>query len=69
VNLELEGRAFLVAGSTRGIGLAIAGALLDEGARVAISGRDGAALEAARDALLVQRRHRPRAGRLAARRR
>jgi 3-oxoacyl-[acyl-carrier protein] reductase len=53
VNLELEGRAFLVAGSTRGIGLAIAGALLDEGARVAISGRDGAALEAAREALLA----------------
>ena len=38
--LGLTGRSFLVTGGTRGIGYAIADALLREGARVAICGRE-----------------------------
>ncbi len=44
---ELEGKHAMVTGGARGIGAAIARALLDAGARVTISGRDGAALAAA----------------------
>jgi NAD(P)-dependent dehydrogenase (short-subunit alcohol dehydrogenase family) len=40
VDLGLIDKVFLVAGSSRGIGRAIAGTLLDEGARVCVSGRD-----------------------------
>lgn len=47
MDLGLEGRTAFVAGSSRGIGLAVARAFLAEGARVAISGRDGAALDRA----------------------
>ena len=43
---NLTGRAYLVTGSTRGIGLAIARALANAGARVAITGRDAASVEA-----------------------
>ena len=39
MNLELENKVFLAAGSSRGIGRAIASALLDEGARVCVTGR------------------------------
>ena len=42
MNLDLSGRHALVTGSTRGIGLAIARALAEAGARVAVSGRDQA---------------------------
>ena len=38
---ELEGKTALVTGGSRGIGLAIAHALADGGARVAVIGRDG----------------------------
>jgi NAD(P)-dependent dehydrogenase (short-subunit alcohol dehydrogenase family) len=38
--VSLKGRSFIVTGGTRGIGRALAKALLVEGARVAISGRD-----------------------------
>ncbi|GJG88675.1 beta-ketoacyl-ACP reductase [Gemmatimonadetes bacterium T265] len=40
MRIDLSGRTALVTGSTRGIGRAIAAALLDCGARVAVVGRD-----------------------------
>jgi NAD(P)-dependent dehydrogenase (short-subunit alcohol dehydrogenase family) len=42
----LQGKHALVTGASRGIGLAIAQALLAQGARVTLAARDGAALEA-----------------------
>jgi 3-oxoacyl-[acyl-carrier protein] reductase len=53
MDLGLSGRRAVVAGASRGIGLAIATALRQEGASVAICARDGAALEQARAALVV----------------
>ncbi|MBZ5580653.1 MAG: SDR family oxidoreductase [Acidobacteriia bacterium] len=47
MDLGLQSKVIFVAGSSRGIGKGIAAALLDEGARVVVTGRDGAALEAA----------------------
>jgi 3-oxoacyl-[acyl-carrier protein] reductase len=47
MDLGLSGRRAIVAGASRGIGLAIATALRDEGASVAICGRDTQALERA----------------------
>ncbi|HEV2620068.1 MAG TPA: SDR family oxidoreductase [Acidobacteriaceae bacterium] len=44
MNLQLEDQVVFVAGSSRGIGRAIAAALLDEGARVVLTGRDNASL-------------------------
>ncbi|HET6283963.1 MAG TPA: SDR family NAD(P)-dependent oxidoreductase [Polyangia bacterium] len=45
---ELDGRVALVTGSSRGIGAAIATLFACEGARVAVHGRDEAALDAVR---------------------
>ncbi|MDQ2670858.1 MAG: SDR family NAD(P)-dependent oxidoreductase [Gemmatimonadota bacterium] len=45
---SFEGRTALVTGGSRGLGLILARRLLDEGARVAICGRDGETLEDAR---------------------
>jgi 3-oxoacyl-[acyl-carrier protein] reductase len=45
MKLGLDGQVAFVAGSSRGIGRAIAQALLDEGASVVLTGRDAAALE------------------------
>ncbi|CAN5449606.1 SDR family oxidoreductase [soil metagenome] len=47
MDLGLDGRAALVTGGSRGIGLAVARALSAEGTRVALLGRDRAALEEA----------------------
>lgn len=47
MNLGLSGRTFVVSGSSRGIGRAVAGTLLEEGARVLLTGRDPASLRAA----------------------
>jgi 3-oxoacyl-[acyl-carrier protein] reductase len=51
MDLELRGKSVFVAGSSRGIGHAIAAAFLAEGARVAISGRDADTLRATEAAL------------------
>ncbi len=47
MDLELKGRAVLVTGGSKGIGLACARAFLDEGAKVAIVSRDRANLDTA----------------------
>lgn len=51
MDLGLSGRSVLVTGGTDGLGLALARLLLDEGATVAVCGRDAQRLSAARDAL------------------
>lgn len=51
MDLQLKDRVVLVAGASRGIGLAIVEALLAEGARVAMTARGAEALEAQRAAL------------------
>lgn len=53
MDLGLSGKVAFVAGSTRGIGLAIARAFLAEGAAVAISGRGPQALKAAEAELMA----------------
>lgn len=51
MDLQLKDRVLFVAGSSRGIGKAIAAKLLAEGAKVVLTGRDQASLEAARNEL------------------
>lgn len=51
MNFDLEGKTAIVTGSSRGIGFAIARALLAEGCRVVINGRDEGVLKEAADAL------------------
>ncbi len=48
MNLGLQDRVCVVTGSTAGIGLATAGLLAEEGAKVVVSGRDPDRVEAAR---------------------
>jgi 3-oxoacyl-[acyl-carrier protein] reductase len=54
MDLGLHGKVALVAGASRGIGLAIAEGLSAEGALVALTGRDGDSLERARAALAAK---------------
>jgi len=54
MNLYLTGQVAFVAGSSRGIGKAIAAALLAEGASVVLTGRDEASLRAAEQELAMQ---------------
>ncbi len=49
MDLQLTDRVALVAGSSKGIGRAIASSLLREGCKVCITGRDSAALDTARE--------------------
>jgi 3-oxoacyl-[acyl-carrier protein] reductase len=51
MDLNLDGKVALVAGSTRGIGFATARAFLRERSRTVVTGRDLASLARARDAL------------------
>ena len=51
MDLELEGRVFLVTGATDGLGLALTRSLVSEGARVVGCGRSIDRLDAARDLL------------------
>ena len=55
MNLGLKDQVAFVAGASRGIGKGIASVLLDEGARVVITGRDPAALSATRQELAQDR--------------
>src|SRR5438067_12112250 len=55
MDLGLSGQVFLVTGGSRGLGLAAASTLADEGARVVVSSRDGAAASAAADGLAAGR--------------
>jgi gluconate 5-dehydrogenase len=58
---DLTGRTVLVTGSSRGIGHALAGGMLEAGATVVLNGRDRVALEAAYDGFAAtygQRVHR-----------
>jgi 3-oxoacyl-[acyl-carrier protein] reductase len=51
MNLELRGKVVFVAGASRGIGFGIARGFLEEGAAVAITGRDPTVLAAAEQTL------------------
>ena len=53
MTLDLEDRVYVVLGSSRGIGRGIARALLAEGARVVVTGRDRASLDEATRELLA----------------
>jgi 3-oxoacyl-[acyl-carrier protein] reductase len=55
VDLGLEGRVFIVSGASRGLGRAAAAVLVEEGARVVVSGRDGHAVLAAAAELRTDR--------------
>ena len=52
MNLKLENQVVFVAGSSRGIGRAIAEALLGEGAKVVLTGRDEASLRDAHSEII-----------------
>jgi NAD(P)-dependent dehydrogenase (short-subunit alcohol dehydrogenase family) len=47
MDLQLRDRVVLITGGTDGLGLALAGRLVEEGARVAVCGRDSGRVEAA----------------------
>lgn len=60
MDLELTGKRAVVTGGNRGIGLAVARALVAEGCDVALVARDKAALDAARESLATAARRTPR---------
>ena len=66
MNLELQDKVAIVTGGTSGIGLATARLFLDEGAAVAICGRDEARLAAAKESLKTSLIDNAAAGRLLA---
>jgi 3-oxoacyl-[acyl-carrier protein] reductase len=47
MDLGLAGKVAMVAGASKGLGFAVAGGLTEEGVKVSMSSRDGAAIEAA----------------------
>ena len=47
MDLAVKDKVYMVAGASRGLGYGIAEVLAQEGARVAIAGRDGPAVTAA----------------------
>lgn len=51
MDLEMKDRTVLITGGTDGLGLALARVLIDEGANVAVCGRDEGRLASAQDAL------------------
>ena len=51
LSYSLQGRTVLITGGSRGLGLALARHMADEGARVVICGRDPESLERARESL------------------
>jgi NAD(P)-dependent dehydrogenase (short-subunit alcohol dehydrogenase family) len=51
MDLHLDGRVVLVTGGTDGLGAALAGLLVEEGARVAVCGRDPGRLAATEERL------------------
>ncbi len=57
MDLQLQNQVAFVAGSSRGIGRAIAAALLAEGARVVLTGRDEASLRATQSELSTPETH------------
>jgi 3-oxoacyl-[acyl-carrier protein] reductase len=65
MDLRLRDQRVLVAGSSRGIGLAIARAFVDEGSRVVMTGRDTQALQTAAASMHASDRVLPVAGDLA----
>lgn len=56
---SLEGRQFVITGAGRGLGAAFAMVLAAEGARLVLTGRDGAALERVADAVVAAGGERP----------
>ena len=54
MDLQLTGRRAVVTGGSKGIGLAVARALVDEGAQVVLAARTAETLEAAREALAAR---------------
>ncbi len=59
LELGLKNKRAIVGGSSKGLGLAVARALLEEGARVVISARNGDTLERAADTLGEETGNRP----------
>ncbi len=57
MNLQLQNQVAFIAGSSRGIGRAIAAALLAEGARIVLTGRDEASLRATQAELATPETH------------